>query len=102
MVTPKFMRPCAKPKGSSPTPMPVALGPGERSSLDFLSDTFGASRKFYILAVNDDCIHENWCLISGSSVSGGAPWVARELDPLVWVYGKPVSIGSDNGTEFTS
>ena len=28
--------------------------------------------------------------------------VARELDALVWVYGKPACIVSDNGTEFTS
>jgi len=39
----------------SRTPMPEALRPAERWSLDFLSDTFGASRRFRILAVNDDC-----------------------------------------------
>jgi len=38
----------------SRTPMPVALRPGERWSMDFLSDTFDAFRKFRILAVNDD------------------------------------------------
>lgn len=43
----------------SRTPMPVALRPGERWSLDFVSDTFGASRKFRMLAVNDDCCREN-------------------------------------------
>ena len=31
--------------------MPKALRPGERWSLDFLPDTFGASRRFRILAV---------------------------------------------------
>jgi putative transposase len=46
----------------SRTPMPVALQPGQRWSLDFLSDTFGVSRKFRILAVNDDCCRENLCL----------------------------------------
>ena len=45
----------------SRTPMPVALRPGERWSLDFVSDTFGASRKFRMLAVNDDCCRENLC-----------------------------------------
>jgi hypothetical protein len=39
----------------SRTPMPVPLRPNQRWSLDFLSDTFGACRKFRILAVNDDC-----------------------------------------------
>ena len=80
--------------------MPVALRPGERWSLDFLSDTFSASRKFRILAVNDDCCRENLCLMADTSISGAR--VARELDALVRIYGKPASIVSDNGTEFTS
>ncbi|UWQ16079.1 IS3 family transposase (plasmid) [Aliiroseovarius sp. M344] len=84
----------------SRTPMPVALRPGERWSLDFVSDTFGASRKFRMLAVNDDCCRENLCLMADTSISGAR--VARELDALVRVYGKPSCIVSDNGTEFTS
>jgi putative transposase len=84
----------------SRTPMPESLRPGERWSLDFLSDTFGASRRFRILAVNDDCCRENLCLVADTSISGQR--VARELDALVRVYGKPKSIVSDNGTEFTS
>lgn len=84
----------------SRTPMPVALRPNERWSLDFVSDTFGASRKFRILAVNDDCCRENLCLMADTSISGAR--VARELDALVRVYGKPPYIVSDNGTEFTS
>ena len=84
----------------SRTPMPVALRPGERWSLDFVSDTFGASRKFRILAVNDDCCRENLCLVADTSISGAR--VARELDALVRLYGKPACIVSDNGTEFTS
>ncbi len=80
--------------------MPVALRPGERWSLDFVSDTFGASRKFRMLAVNDDCCRENLCLMADTSISGAR--VARELDALVRVYGKPDCIVSDNGTEFTS
>jgi putative transposase len=84
----------------SRTPMPEALRPGERWSLDFLSDTFGASRRFRILAVNDDCCRENLCLMADTSISGAR--VARELDALVRLYGKPTSIVSDNGTEFTS
>ena len=82
----------------SRTPMPVALKPNERWSLDFVSDTFGASRKFRILAVNDDCCRENLCLMADTSISGAR--VARKLDALVRLYGKPASIVSD--TEFTS
>ena len=97
----------------SRTPMPVPLRPNQRpsrglqanrcraaGSLDFLSDTFGACRKFRILAVNDDCRRENLRLIADTSISGAR--VARELDALVRVYGKPACVVSDNGTEFTS
>ena len=68
--------------------------------MDFLSDTFGASRRFRILAVNDDCCRENLCLVADTRISGARG--ARELDALVRVYGKPKSSVSDNGTEFTS
>ncbi|MFG6664763.1 IS3 family transposase [Sulfitobacter sp. 916] len=82
------------------TPMPQAVRPNARWSLDFLSDSFGASRKFRILAVIDDCSRENLGLIADTSISGAR--VARELDALVRIYGKPACIVSDNGTEFTS
>lgn len=84
----------------SRTPMPVPLRPNQRWSLDFLSDTFGACRKFHILAVNEDCCRENLCLVPDTSISGAR--VARELDALIRIYGKPACIVSDNGTEFTS
>ena len=80
--------------------MPFALRSGERWWLDFVSDTFGASRKLRMLAVNDDCCRENLCLMADTSISGAR--VARELDALVRIYGKPSCIVSDNGTEFTS
>ena len=93
-------RPCRKRARGSRTPMPQALRLGEDWSLDFLSDTFGASRSFRILAVNDDCYRENLCLMADTSISGAR--VTRELDALVRVYGKPASIVSDNATELTS
>ncbi len=84
----------------SRTPMPMPLRPNQRWSLDFLFDTFGACRKFRILAVNDDCCRENLRLVPDTRISGAR--VARELDALVRIYGKPACIVSDNGTEFTS
>lgn len=81
-------------------PMPEAAHPNARWSLDFLADSFGASRKFRILAVIDDCCRENLCLTADTSISGAR--VARELDALMRIYGKPACIVSDNGTEFTS
>ncbi len=80
--------------------MPEAIRPNQRWSLDFVSDTFGASRRFRILTVIDDCCRENLCLVADTSISGAR--VARELDALVRLHGKPESIVSDNGTEFTS
>ena len=68
--------------------------------MDSVSDTFGASRRFRILAVNDDCCRENLGLIADTSISGDR--VTRELDALVRLYGRPASIVTDNGTEFTS
>jgi len=38
--------------------------------------------------------------MADTSIAGAR--VARELDALDRVYGKPASIVSDNGTEFTS
>lgn len=81
-------------------PMPIPNRPNVRWSLDFVSDTFGASRKFRILAVNDDCTRENLGLIADTSLSGAR--VARELTAMIRIYGKPDCIVSDNGTEFTS
>lgn len=77
----------------SRTPMPVPLLPNQRWSLDFLADTFGACRRFRILAVNDDCCRENLALIADTSISGAR--VARELDALVRIYGKPACVVSD-------
>jgi len=83
----------------SRTPIRPPCRPNERWSLDFLSDTFGASRRFRILAVNGDCCRESLCLIADTSISGAR--VARELDALARLYGTPKSVVSDNGTEFT-
>ncbi len=80
--------------------MPVPNRPNLRWSLDFVSDIFGASRKFRILAVIYDCTRENLAQIADTSLSGAQ--VARELTALIRIYGKPGCVASDNGTEFTS
>ena len=49
--------------------------------LDVLSDTFEASRRFRMLAVNDDCCRETLCPMADTSISGAR--VAREMDALV-------------------
>lgn len=48
----------------------------------------------------DDCTRECLALVADTSISGRR--VARELDGLVVRRGRPKTIVSDNGTEFTS
>ncbi len=82
------------------TPMPIPDGPCMRWSLDFVADTFGPARRFRILAVIDDFTRECLALVADTSISGQR--VARELDRLIRLYGKPETIVSDNGSELTS
>ncbi len=84
------------------TRAPIALPqlPNERWSLDFLSDQLVDGRRFRILVVVDDCTRECLLLVADTSLSGAR--VARELDWLMAVRGKPKMIVSDNGTELTS
>src|SRR5205085_1176097 len=53
-----------------------------------------------VLAVVDDCTRECLTLVADTSISGRR--VARELDNTIRQWGRPDSIGSDNGTELTS
>lgn len=84
----------------SRSPAPAAQAPNQRWSLDFASDTFGASRRFRVLAVVDDCTRESLALIPDTSLSGAR--VARELDAAIRLYGRPAAVVSDNGSELTS
>jgi putative transposase len=81
-------------------PLALPMAPSKRWSLDFLSDVFGSGRRFRILAVADDFTRECLALVPDTSISGRR--VARELDTVIRLYGKPETIVSDNGTELTS
>ena len=59
-----------------------------------------SGRRFRILAIFDVCTRCCLAAIADFSLSGKR--VARELDLLLAVHGKPKAIGSDNGTELTS
>ena len=84
------------------TRAPIALPQGlnQRWSMDFLSDTLTDGRRFRIFAIVDDFTRECLCLIADTSISGLR--VARELDHLIAIRGRPLSCVSDNGTELTS
>src|SRR5215211_5470918 len=81
-------------------PMALPQGPNQRWSLDFLSDAFTDGRRFRILAIVDDFTRECLTLAADTSLPGLR--VARELDAVIALRGRPTTIVSDNGTELTS
>jgi putative transposase len=81
-------------------PIPVPTGPNQRWSLDFVHDQITDGRRLRILAVVDDGTRECLALVPDTSISGVR--VARELDEIIAVRGRPERIVSDNGTELTS
>ena len=72
----------------------------DRWSVDFAADQLIDGRRLRILIVLDDCTRECPALVADTSISGVR--VARELDRIVTQRGRPKTIVSDNGTEFTS
>ena len=81
-------------------PMLVPDQANARWSLDFLSDTISDGRRFRVLAIVDDYTRECLALVADTSLSGLR--VARELDGVIRLRGRPDIVVSDNGTEFTS
>ena len=79
--------------------MALPQGPNQRWSLDFLSDAMIDGRRFRILAIVDDFTRE--CLVLIADTSLPSLRVARELDTLIAIRGRPLMIVSDNGTELT-
>lgn len=81
-------------------PMALPQGANQRWSLDFAADAFSDGRRFRILAIVDDFTRECLALVADTSLPGLR--VARELDALTALRGRPAMIVSDNGTELTS
>lgn len=81
-------------------PIETPLKVNQRWSLDFVSDQMTDGRRFRILTVIDNCTRECLALVADTSLSGGR--VARELDLIIAQRGRPDTIVSDNGTEYTS
>ena len=80
-------------------PILVEARPNARWSLDFVYDQFANGRRFRLLNIVDDVTKECLGAIPDTSISGRR--VARELAAIIARRGKPGSIVSDNGTEFT-
>lgn len=81
-------------------PMAIPQGPNQRWSLDFVSDALADGRRFRVLCVIDDFSRECLAAVVDTSLSGQR--VARELDRIVEIRGRPCMVVSDNGTELTS
>jgi putative transposase len=80
-------------------PMPPT-GPGEHWSIDFVSDQLADGRRFRVLTTIDQVSRECVCLEAAQRLPAEA--VIRALDEAMEIYGQPMVITSDNGTEFTS
>lgn len=79
-------------------PMMVPEDPNERWSLDFVSDTLYTGRRYRTLNVVDN--HTRECVGIEVDFSLPAQRVTRALERMIWWYGKPETIVSDNGPEF--
>ncbi len=81
-------------------PLLIPWKRNQRWSLDFVADALADGRRIRILAVVDDFSRECLALVVDTSLSGVR--VARELDRIVALRGRPRIVVSDNGTELTS
>ena len=68
--------------------------------MDFVHDVLAVGKRFRVFAVVDDFSRECLALMVDTSISGIR--VARELDKIVEIRGRPCMVVSDNGTELTS
>ena len=82
------------------TPIPRPEGPNSRWSTDFVHDQLANGRRFRVLNIIDDVTKECLAAIPDTSLSGKR--VVREMSALIARRGRPDTIVSDNGTEFTS
>ena len=82
------------------TPIPKPDGPNSRWSTDFVHDQLANGRRFRVLTIIDDVTKECLAAVPDTSLSGKR--VVREMKALIARRGRPGTIVSDNGTEFTS
>lgn len=81
-------------------PMMIPQRPGERWSVDFMSDQLANGRRFRILNIVDDYSRECVGQIVDTSISGAR--LACFLEQLGCKRGLPKTLVCDNGTELTS
>ena len=81
-------------------PLALPERPGQRWSVDFMSDQLACGRRFRILNLVDDYSRECVGQIVDTSISGER--LARYLDELGQARTLPKTLVCDNGTELTS
>jgi len=81
-------------------PLVLPSRPGQRWSMDFMSDQLSSGRRIRLFNVIDDFTRECLAMVVDVSINGQR--VARELTRLIELYDRPEFIVCDNGTEFTS
>jgi len=79
-------------------PLP-ATEPGEHWSIDFMGDQLADGRRFRVLTAIDQASRECVCLEVAQRLPADA--VTPALEQAMDLYGQPMVITSDNGTEFT-
>ena len=77
-----------------------ATEPGQHWSIDFVSDQLADGRRFRVLTAIDQVSRECVCLEIAQRLPADA--VTQALDRAMESYAQPMTITSDNGTEFTS
>jgi putative transposase len=69
-------------------------------SMDFMSDSLMGSRKFRTFNVMDDCSREVLAIEVDTSLTSKR--IIRTLERVIEMRGKPKTVRTDNGPEFTS
>lgn len=81
-------------------PLALPTGPNQQWAMDFVHDQLESKRKLKIFTVID--VYTREALATYADRSIGANAVATILDQLIFERGKPSTILSDNGPEFTA
>jgi putative transposase len=81
-------------------PLQQQSSPNASWSMDFMSDSMVGNRKFRTFNVMDDCSREVLAIEIDTSLSSQR--IIRVLDKIIALRGKPASLRTDNGPEFTS
>lgn len=79
-------------------PLAVPGAPCQSWSIDFVSDALDCGRRFRVLNVIDDFNREAIAMEPAMSITSSR--LIRMLETVIWDYGKPSKIRTDNGPEF--